>query len=153
MSKLPPVLAAILLSLFSFQSSAQKTVINEDNNGKVNFTYAKQVVNTQTVYTIEIIYKNEQTIYKEQSDTLVLNTATAVQEFIAGLESGIAALSDQNKNFKLDKPNYTLFKYNNGVVGTFISISNHSGSIVSNNNKVQATILLDWLKSINFGKE
>jgi hypothetical protein len=53
----------------------------------------------------------------------------------------------------IEKPTYSLFKFEKGILGTFVSISNPSGSIVANNTKEQALILLNWLKGLEFGKE
>ena len=149
----PKICLAVIALCIAFQSSAQTTPIKKATNGKLVYTYNKALNNNTTQYTIQVLYKNEQIIYKEESDSVVLHNAAELNDFVTSLQKVIESLSDDKASVYLEKPSYTLFKFDKGVVGTFVSISNPSGSIVSNNTKAQATDLLNWMKSINFGKE
>ena len=86
-------------------------------------------------------------------DSVVLKNKIELTEFTTGLEKTIESLSDAKASVYIEKPTYSLFKFEKGILGTFVSISNPSGSIVANNTKEQALILLNWLKGIEFGKE
>ena len=147
----PKYCLALLAILFSLPSIAQKTAIKQGNNGKLLYSYNK-VVSTNN-FELLITYKNEPVIYKEQLDSVVLHNKLELAEFTTGLEKTIESLSDAKASVYIEKPTYSLFKFEKGILGTFVSISNPSGSIVANNTKEQALILLNWLKGIEFGKE
>ncbi len=147
----PKYCLALLAILFSLPSIAQKTAIKEGTNGKLVYSYNK-VVSTNN-FELLITYKNEPVIYKEQLDSVVLHNKLELAEFTTGLEKTIESLSDAKASVYIEKPTYSLFKFEKGILGTFVSISNPSGSIVANNTKEQALILLNWLKGIEFGKE
>ena len=147
----PKYCLALLGILFSLPSIAQKTAIKEGNNGKLVYSYNKLAATNN--FELLITYKNEPVIYKEQLDSVVLHNKLELAEFTTGLEKTIESLSDAKANVYIEKPTYSLFKFEKGILGTFVSISNPSGSIVANNTKEQAYILLNWLKGIEFGKE
>jgi hypothetical protein len=142
---------ALLAILFSLPSIAQKTAIKEGNNGKLVYSYNKLAATNN--FELHITYKNEPVIYKEQLDSVVLKNKIELAEFTTGLEKTIESLSDAKASVYIEKPTYSLFKFEKGILGTFVSISNPSGSIVANNTKEQALILLNWLKGLEFGKE
>ena len=147
----PKYCLALLAILFSLPSIAQKTAIKQGTNGKLVYSYNK-VVSTNN-FELHITYKNEPVIYKEQLDSVVLHNKLELAEFTTGLEKTIESLSDAKASVYIEKPTYSLFKFEKGILGTFVSISNPSGSIVANNTKEQALILLNWLKGLEFGKE
>ena len=147
----PKYCLALLAILFSLPSIAQKTAIKEGTNGKLVYSYNK-VASTNN-FELLITYKNEPVIYKEQLDSVVLHNKLELAEFTTGLEKTIESLSDAKASVYIEKPTYSLFKFEKGILGTFVSISNPSGSIVANNTKEQALILLNWLKGLEFGKE
>jgi hypothetical protein len=151
MTSSPKYCLALLAFIFSIQASAQKSPIKQGNNGKLVYSYNK-VVSTNN-FELLITYKNETVIYKEQLDSVVLKNKIELTEFTTGLEKTIESLSDAKASVYIEKPTYSLFKFEKGILGTFVSISNPSGSIVANNTKEQALILLNWLKGIEFGKE
>jgi hypothetical protein len=147
----PKYCLALLAILFSLPSIAQKTAIKEGNNGKLVYSYNKLAATNN--FELHITYKNEPVIYKEQLDSVVLHNKLELAEFTTGLEKTIESLSDAKASVYIEKPTYSLFKFEKGILGTFVSISNPSGSIVANNTKEQALILLNWLKGLEFGKE
>ena len=147
----PKYCLALLAILFSLPSIAQKTAIKEGTNGKLVYSYNKLAATNN--FELHITYKNEPVIYKEQLDSVVLHNTLELAEFTTGLEKTIESLSDAKASVYIEKPTYSLFKFEKGILGTFVSISNPSGSIVANNTKEQALILLNWLKGLEFGKE
>ena len=147
----PKYCLALLAILFSLPSIAQKTAIKEGTNGKLVYSYNKLAATNN--FELHITYKNEPVIYKEQLDSVVLHNKLELAEFTTGLEKTIESLSDAKASVYIEKPTYSLFKFEKGILGTFVSISNPSGSIVANNTKEQALILLNWLKGLEFGKE
>jgi hypothetical protein len=151
MTSSPKYCLALLAILFSLPSIAQKTAIKQGTNGKLVYSYNKLAATNN--FELLITYKNEPVIYKEQLDSVVLHNTLELAEFTTGLEKTIESLSDAKASVYIEKPTYSLFKFEKGILGTFVSISNPSGSIVANNTKEQALILLNWLKGIEFGKE
>jgi hypothetical protein len=149
----PKYCLAVVASVFAIHASAQKTTINKGTNGKLSYSYLKAVDNSNINYELHIVYKNEQVIYKEESDSVVLHSQSELNDFVSSLQKVIDCLADEKASVYLEKSTYSLFKFDKGVVGTFVSISNPSGSIVCNNTKTQALDLLNWTKSIVFGKE
>jgi hypothetical protein len=147
----PKCCLALLTIFFSVQAFAQKAIIKQGTNGKLIYSYNKLSANNN--FELQITYKNEPVIYKEQLDSVVLRSQQDVAEFTTGLEKTIASLNDAKASVYIEKPTYSLFKFEKGILGTFVSISNPSGSIVANNNQEQALSFLNWLKSIEFGKE
>ncbi len=139
----------LLACLFAIKSSAQSPVISKSTNGNLIYQRSKTIENNQSSHTVQILYKNDQTIYKEIVDTITLHQLSEIKEFSACLEKTIESLSDTKANAYFEKPTYTLFKFDKGVIGVFVSISNPSGSIVASSTKEQAIEFLNWLKKIN----
>ena len=139
----------LLACLFAIKSSAQSPVISKSTNGNLIYQWSKTIENNQSSHTVQILYKNDQTIYKEIVDTITLHQLSEIKEFTTCLEKTIESLSDAKANAYFEKPTYTLFKFDKGVIGVFVSISNPSGSIVASSTKEQAIEFLNWLKKIN----
>jgi len=149
----PKYCLAFVALLFALHVSAQKTTINKDTNGKLLYSYNKTVENNNTNFDIRIYYKKEQVIYKEELDSIVLHNTSELNDFTASLQKVIQSFTDEKMNPIFEKPNYILSKTDKGMSGIFITISNRSGTVISTNTKSQGLDLLEWLKSINFGKE
>lgn len=126
-------------------------MIKQFNNGKVKLSYQKKVASN--IYELHLVYKNDQVIYKEETDSLVLHNNMEVSDFINGLYKTIESLTDNKANLYIEKTSYSIFKYDKGIIGTFVAISNPTGNVVASNNKDEAVNILNWLKSIEFGKE
>ena len=147
----PKYCVTCIAILFAFHVSAQNSMINQFNNGKVKLSYQKKVASN--IYELHLVYKNDQVIYKEETDSLVLHNNMEVSDFINGLYKTIESLSDNKANVYIEKTSYSIFKYDKGIIGTFVAISNPTGNVVASNNKDEAVNILNWLKSIEFGKE
>jgi hypothetical protein len=143
----------IVASVFAIKASAQKSTINKDTNGKLLYSYNKTIDNNNTSFDVRIIYKKDQVIYKEEMDSVVLHSQAELNDFASSLQKVIESLPNDKANPVFEKPTYTLLKTDKGMGGIFVSISNHTGTIVANNTKPQALDLLEWIKSITFGKE
>ena len=144
---------ALVATLFVIKASAQRTIISKDNNGKLSYSYNKIVENNATSFDVRIIYKKDQVIYKEELDSVVLHSQSELNDFALGLQKIMESLPNEKSNPIIEKPTYTLLKTDKGMGGVFVAISNPSGSIIANNSKPQTLDLLEWIKSIVFGKE
>jgi len=99
-----------------------------------------------------VIFKNDQFIYKQEIDTLQIQSAEAFTLLKQDLQNALTALQNANTNFKIQRPNYLLFAEDKGVTGLFMVLSNSTGTINTANTKFQIRVLLEWLNSIEFGK-
>jgi hypothetical protein len=156
-----PLAAFVLLFASSTNTlSAQSTsnsigahsvinIIKSSNNGKLNYSYS---VSNNNHYSLEIIVKNDQSIYKQEIDSLQIESAAAFQQLKQDLQNAMTALQNANSNFKIERSNYSISTNDTGVSGFFIVLSNQAGTIQNANTKFQIRLLLEWLNSIEFGK-
>jgi transcription initiation factor TFIID subunit TAF12 len=160
MRNLPLAAFALLLSFCSNTLFAQNTsnsigthsgsnTIKSSNNGKLNYSYRKLANNH---FSIEVIFKNDQFIYKQEIDTLQIHSAEAFTLFKQDLQNALTALQNANSNFKIERSNYFLSCNDTGVSGLFVVLTNKAGNINTANTKFQIKVLLEWLNTIEFGK-
>jgi hypothetical protein len=150
MRKIPQI---SLLSLFVFVGlnlfAQTSTVIKSDNNGKLNYSYTSTSNNS---YNIQIVFKNDQYIYKQEIDTLQITSSEAFTLLKQDLQNALTALQNANSNFKITRSNYMLSYNDTGVSGVFIVLTNKAGNITTANSRFQIKVLLEWLNTIEFGK-
>ena len=160
MRNLPLAAFALLLSFCSNNLFAQTTsnstesnsvnsLIKYSNNGKLNYSYRKLANNH---FSVEVVFKNDQFIYKQEIDTLQIQSTEAFALLKQDLQNALTALQNANTNFKIERSNYMLSCNDTGVSGLFIVLSNNAGNINTANTKFQIKVLLEWLNSIEFGK-
>jgi hypothetical protein len=133
----------------STESNSVNSLIKYSNNGKLNYSYRKLANNH---FSVEVIFKNDQFIYKQELDTLQIQSAEAFALFKQDLQNALTALQNANTNFKIERSNYMLSNNDTGVSGFFIVLSNKAANINTANTKFQIKVLLEWLNSIAFGK-
>jgi hypothetical protein len=160
MRNLPLAAFALLLSFCSNTLFAQATSnsigthsgsnsINSSNNGKLNYSYS---VSNNNQYSVEIVIKNDQFIYKQEIDTLKIQSSESFTVFKQDLQNALTALQNANTNFKIERSNYMLVAEDKGMTGFFMVLSNPTGAINTANTKFQIKVLLEWLNTIEFGK-
>jgi hypothetical protein len=160
MRNLPLAAFALLLSFCSNNLFAQATsnttesnpvnsIIKYSNNGKLNYSYRALANNS---YSVEVILKNDQFIYKQEIDTLQIHSAEAFTLFKQDLQNALTALQNANSNFKVERSNYFLSCNDKGVTGLFVVLTNKAGNINTANTKFQIKVLLEWMNTIEFGK-
>lgn len=150
MRKIP---LAAFVSLFILTGSSlfaqTGTVIKSSNNGKLNYSYSA-IANNH--FSVNVVLKNDQFIYKQELDTLQIQSAEAFLLLKQDLQNALSALQNANSNFKIERPDYALASNDTGVAGFYIVFSNKAGTITTANNKFQIKVLLEWLNGIEFGK-
>ena len=160
MRNLPLAAFVLLLSLCSNNLFAQSTsnstesnsvnsIIKYSNNGKLNYSYRKLANNN---FSVEVIIKNDQFIYKQEIDTLQIQSAEAFTLLKQDLQNALTALQNANSSFKIQRSNYILATEDKGTTGFFMVLSNPTGAINTANTKFQIKVLLEWLNTIEFGK-
>ena len=155
MRKLFPI-AFILFSFFIFsQTNAQiKTfVIATEDIGTLKCSYLKtEQSNINVEYSIQIIYKNQQFVYKQDQDTIQLKSKGDIDKLINDLKLGLIVINDEDKDLNINNSNYTLFKNKGYTDNNFIVIANKALTIKSPINKFFTNQLINWLNSIDFSK-
>ena len=101
---------------------------------------------------MEVILKNDQFIYKQEIDTLQIQSAEAFALLKQDLQNALTALQNANTNFKIERSNYMLSCNDKGVTGLFVVLTNKAGNINTANTKFQIKVLLEWMNTIEFGK-
>ena len=160
MRNLPLAAFALLLSfcsntLFaqatsnSIETNSTNSILKYSNNGKLNYSYRKLANNN---FSVEVIFKNDQFIYKQEIDTLQIQSEEAFRLLKQDLQNALTALQNANSNFKIERSNYMLSCNDTGVSGLFVVLSNNAGNINTANTKSQIKVLLEWLNTIEFGK-
>ena len=160
MRNLPLAAFALLLSfcsntLFaqatsnSIETNSTNSILKYSNNGKLNYSYRKLANNN---FSVEVIFKNDQFIYKQEIDTLQIQSEEAFRLLEQDLQNALTALQNANSNFKIERSNYMLSCNDTGVSGLFVVLSNKAGNINTVNTKFQIKVLLEWLNTIEFGK-
>jgi len=155
MRKLLP-LAILLLSFFCINhtnTQFKSIVILTEDIGTLKGIYLKnESANQISEYHIQVVYKNQQFVYKQEQDTIHLKSKEQIAQFVADVKAGLLVIGDEEKGFNITNPNYTLFKNKGYSDNNFIVIANKVLTIKAPINKFFANQLITWLNSIDFGK-
>jgi hypothetical protein len=155
MRKLLP-LALLLLSFFCINNTHaqfKSIVISTEDIGTLKGIYLKnESANQISEYHIQVVYKNQQFVYKQEQDTIHLKSKEQIAQFIADVKAGLLVIGDEGKAFNITNRNYTLFKNKGYSDNNFIVIANKDLTIKTPINKFFANQLISWLNSIDFGK-
>ena len=155
MRKLLP-LAIFLLSFFCINNTNaqfKSIVILTEDIGTLKGIYLKnESANQISEYHIQVVYKNQQFVYKQEQDTIHLKSKEQIAQFVADVKAGLLVIGDEEKGFNITNPNYTLFKNKGYSDNNFIVIANKDLTIKTPINKFFANQLISWLNSIDFGK-
>jgi len=155
MRKLYP-LAILFISFFYIniaQAQLKKSILTTEDIGTLKCTYLKnETANKVSEFGIQVVFKNQQFVYKQEQDTIHLNTKEQVAQFIGDLKTGLLVISDEEKEFNISNSNYSLFKNKGFSDNNFIVIANKGMTIKTPINKFFTNQLITWLNSIDFGK-
>jgi len=148
-----------LLLLFLFTSTSvfaqtKTTTINSEEIGTLNVSYLKLLneANQKNDYAVYVIYKNQNYIYKQESDTIRLNSQQNVAQFINDLKAGLLLIDDETKGNSFTGHGYTLEKNIGYSENKFLSFVNKKKAIKTTLNKYFVNQLIDWLTAVPFGK-
>mgnify|MGYP000889044231 CR=1 FL=1 len=155
MRKLLP-LAILLLSFFCVNNTSaqfKSIVISTEDIGTLKGIYLKnEIANQISEYHIQVVYKNQQFVYRQEQDTIHLKSKEQIAQFVTEIKAGLLVISDEEKEFNIANSNYTLFKNKGYSDNNFIVIANKVLTIKAPINKFFANQLITWLNSIDFGK-
>ena len=155
MRKLYP-LAILFISFFYIniaQAQLKKSILTTEDIGTLKCTYLKnETANKVSEFGIQVVFKNQQFVYKQEQDTIHLNTKEQVAQFIGDLKTVLLVISDEEKEFNISNSNYSLFKNKGFSDNNFIVIANKGMTIKTPINKFFTNQLITWLNSIDFGK-
>jgi len=155
MRKLLPI-AILLLSNFCINNTSaqfKSIVISTEDIGTLKGIYLKnESANQISAYHIQVVYKNQQFVYRQEQDTIHLKSKEQIAQFVTDIKSGLLVINDEEKGFNITNRNYTLFKNKGYSDNNFIVIANKDLTIKAPINKFFANQLISWLNSIDFGK-
>ena len=155
MRKLLP-LVILLLCFFCINitnAQSNKSIITTEDVGPLKCFYLKQeTANQISEYHIQVVYKNQQFVYKQEQDTIHLKSKEQIAQFVADVKAGLLVINDEEKGFNITNRNYTLFKNKGYSDNNFIVIANKDLTIKTPINKFFANQLISWLNTIDFGK-
>ena len=131
----------------------KSSVISSEDIGTLKGIYLKnESANQISEYHIQVVYKNQQFVYKQEQDTIHLKSKEQIAQFVTDIKAGLLVIGDEEKEFNITNPNYTLFKNKGYSDNNFIVIANKVLTIKAPINKFFVNQLLTWLNSIDFGK-
>ncbi len=155
MRKLYP-LAILFISFFYINiahAQLKKSILTTEDIGTLKCTYLKnETANKVSEFFVQVIFKNQQFVYKQEQDTIHLNTKEQIAQFIGDLKTGLLVISDEEKGFNITNRNYTIFKNKGYSDNNFIVIANKDLTIKTPINKFFTNQLITWFNSIDFGK-
>jgi len=155
MRKLLP-LAILFICFFCvnpINAQFKSSVIATEEIGTLKGIYFKNVnSNKVSEFGVQVIYKNQQFVYKQEEDTIHLKSKEQIAQFVTDIKAGLLMISDEEKEFNIANSNYTLFKNKGYSDNNFIVIANKVLTIKAPINKFFANQLITWLNSIDFGK-
>jgi len=155
MRKLLPI-AILLLSNFCINNTSaqfKSIVISTEDIGTLKGIYLKnESANQISAYHIQVVYKNQQFVYRQEQDTIHLKSKEQIAQFVTDIKSGLLVINDEEKGFNITNRNYTVFKNKGYSDNNFIVIANKDLTIKTPINKFFANQLISWLNSIDFGK-
>ena len=155
MRKLLPI-AILLLSNFCINNTSaqfKSIVISTEDIGTLKGIYLKnESANQISEYHIQVVYKNQQFVYRQEQDTIHLKSKEQIAQFVTDIKSGLLVINDEEKGFNITNRNYTLIKNKGYSDNNFIVFANKDLTIKTPINKFFANQLISWLNSIDFGK-
>jgi lipopolysaccharide export LptBFGC system permease protein LptF len=155
MKKRLPIAILLVSFLYINCISAQfkSSVISTEDIGTLKGIYFINVnAHNVSEYGVDVIYKNQQFVYKQEQDTIHLKSKEQIAQFLTDIKAGLLVIGDEEKEFNITNSNYTLFKNKGYSENNFIVIANKDQTIKTPINKFFANQLFSWLNSIDFGK-
>jgi hypothetical protein len=154
MRNFPPKVAFVLIfvciSIANFGQNGITQIANEQI-GTLDCTYLKQVKNN--AYSIQIVFKNLQYVYKQEADTILLNSMEKRNQFIADLKAAVLVLDNEEKSFQSTSDYYHISKDREAMNNKLLTFSSKDLTIKTTINKYFANQLIDWVSKITIGKE
>ena len=151
----PKAVSIVLVLLFIVKIGNSQTINSVKSTliGTLQCDYQKiNNDNGEVKYLVQLIFKNQQYIYKQESDTLVFTTTSSFQQFIKDVKEGLSIIDQEDKSISIERPNYILSKDNIYMDHKLLSLSNPQLTITTSFNAYIGKELLTWLSSVDFGK-
>jgi hypothetical protein len=156
MRNLTPKAVGVLLALLfliKIGYSQNTVTVKSSMIGAIQCDYLKTLKdNGEVQFAVQLIFKNQQYIYKQESDTLVFTTPNTFQQFIKDIKEGMSIIDQEDKSMSIERSNYILSKDNIYMDHKKLSLSNPALTITTSFNAYSGKELLSWLTSIELGK-
>ena len=149
----------ILFSIFLCLNSnlfaqSSLSVLSTEEIGSLNCSYLKSsnTANNTVEYTIQLVYKNQKYIYKQECDTIILHNITSCKQLVNDLKACLLVIDDENKDIFISNQMYTIEKNKGYMDNKNVVFLNKEKNINCPVNKYFVNQLVEWLNSIDFGK-
>jgi Ca2+-dependent lipid-binding protein len=148
------LLLLFLLSSTTVFAQSKITTINSEEIGTLNVSYLKleHEASQKTDYAVYVIYKNQNYIYKQESDTIRLKSQQQLNQLISDFKAGLLLIDDETKGNSFTGHGYTLEKNIGYSENKFLAFLNKEKAIKTTLNKYFVNQLIDWLTAVPFGK-
>ena len=148
------LLLLFLLSSTTVFAQSKITTINSEEIGTLSVSYLKieREANQKTDYAVYVIYKNQNYIYKQESDTIRLKSQQQLNQLINDLKAGLLLIDDETKGNSFTGHGYTLEKNIGYSENKFLAFLNKEKAIKTTLNKYFVNQLIEWLTAVPFGK-
>lgn len=123
--------------------------IAQSQIGALKCSYLKPG-NSQQEYQVQIIFKNQKYIYKQESDTILIVDKVNLSLFIKDLKEGLSIIEESQKSQTFNRGAYIFSKDNNYIDNQMLTFWNKDYNISASINKTNTIELIDWLTSIKF---
>jgi hypothetical protein len=100
------------------------------------------------IHVIDLIIKNEQSIYIQETDTISFNNMVELNKFSNNLQNIIDSFNYEDSINNFEIKNFKIYKINNLMNGNFIFLYSNKYDIKTKLTKYEAIDLLDFIKNL-----
>lgn len=159
MKILSPISIFFAFLLITTQSFAQATLTSVPKENLLPISQAKigglivshfKMNDTKGQNLVQIIFKNENFIYKQESDTIDIEDTPQLNLLIKDLKEGLSIIEDDQKTANFMGKDYILVKNNINLDNKLLFFYNKDYNISKSINKTSLVDLINWLEAIKF---
>lgn len=126
-------------------------VVAQEMIGVLNCTYSKITsANGQNDFALQIVFKNQKYIYKQESDTINITNKVNLALLIKDLKAGVAVIDEDQKSITWNSGFYIFSKDNINMDNKMLTFWNKDQNISASINKYFAKQLIEWLEALPF---
>ncbi len=152
-----PLSMFFVLLFITTQSYAQANLTFAPKENLQSFSQAKigglilnhfKINDAKVLNFVQIIFKNENYIYEQESDTIDILDISQLNLLIKDLIEGLAIIEDNQKIVNFTRKDYILLKKNINLDNKLLFFYNKEYNISQSINKSSVLDLIDWLEAI-----
>ncbi len=152
-----PLSIFFVILFITTQSYAQANLTFAPKENLQSFSQAKigglilnhfKINDAKVLNFVQIIFKNENYIYEQESDTIDILDISQLNLLIKDLIEGLAIIEDNQKIVNFTRKDYILLKKNINLDNKLLFFYNKEYNISQSINKSSVLDLIDWLEAI-----